>query len=162
MSPSDQALTAHAQGSAPRLPYLVLPYLFAAWIAYVLLKYLPFKFASDSHLFQVLEDWAGMAWAEPHFRYLTGGVEALICVLLFIPGLQVAGAALAFATMGSAILLHLFTPPGVDPYNDRGRLFLQACATLVAAAAILIMRRDEILPLLRFLVVDRRFGGRGG
>ena len=73
------------------------------------------------------------------------------------PGLQVAGAAVAFGTMAGAICFHLFTALGVDPYHDGGTLFKEACTNLVFAAAILVLRRDEILPLLRGLVTDARF-----
>ena len=135
---------------------VALPWLLAAYIAYILLWYLPFKFYPDSYLFHVLEDSLGLPWFEPYFRYLTGGVEAATALLLFVPGLQVAGAALAFATMGSAILLHLFTALGVDPYDDGGTLFKEACANLAFSAAILFLRRDEILPLLKRLATDPR------
>lgn len=139
-----------------RVASLLLPWALAAYIVYILLWYLPFKFYPDSYLFQVLEGWAGFPWVEPYFRYFTGCVEAVTCLLLFIPGLQVAGAALAFATMGTAIMLHLGTPLGVDPYHDGGVLFREACANLVFAAAILAIRRHEILPLLRRLLTDPR------
>ena len=72
---------------------LALPWLLAAYIAYIFLWYLPFKFYPDSYLFQILEDWAGRPWFEPYFRYFTGGVEAVASLLLLGPGLQVAGAA---------------------------------------------------------------------
>ena len=49
--------------------------------------------------------------------------------------------------MAGAILLHLFTALGVDPYNDGGNLFTEACINLVFAAIILFLRRDEIMPL---------------
>jgi DoxX-like family len=137
---------------------MILPYALAAYIAYILLWYLPFKFYPDSYLFQVLEDAVGPPWFEPYFRYFTGGVEAATCLLLVVPGLQVAGAAVAFATMAGAIGFHLLTPLGVDPYNDGGTLFKEACTNLVFSAAILAIRRHEILPLLRYLVTDPRFG----
>jgi hypothetical protein len=105
----------------------------------------------------VLEDSVGLPWFEPYFRYFTGCVEGVTCLLLVIPGLQVAGAAVAFATMGSAITLHLTTALGVDPYNDGGTLFKEACTNLVFAGIILVLRRDEILPLLRRLVTDPRY-----
>jgi hypothetical protein len=143
-------------GTALRVAGVVLPYGLAAYIAYVLLWYLPFKFYPDSHLFQVLEDAVGLPWFEPYFRYFTGGVEAVAALLLFIPGLQVAGAAVAFATMAGAIGFHLFTPLGIDPYNDGGTLFKEACTNVAFSAAILVMRRHEILPLLRRLVTDPR------
>lgn len=133
-----------------------LPYLLAAYIVYILLWYLPFKFYPDSELFRTLATSLGLPWFEPWFRYFTGGVEAVACLLLVIPGLQVAGAAVTFATMGSAIMLHLFTALGVDPYHDGGTLFKEACTNLVFAATILVLRRDEILPLLRLLATDRR------
>jgi hypothetical protein len=134
-----------------------LPWALAGYIVYILLWYLPFKFYPDSHLFQVLEDSLGLPWFEPYFRYFTGCVEGVTCLLLVIPGLQVAGAAVAFATMGSAITLHLTTALGVDPYNDGGTLFKEACTNLVFAGIILVLRRDEILPLLRRLVTDPRY-----
>ena len=139
------------------LARIALPWVLAAYIVYILMWYLPFKFYPDSYLFQVLEDSLSFPWFEPYFRYFTGGVEAVACLLLVIPGLQVAGAAVAFATMGGAILLHLFTALGVDPYNDGGKLFTEACTNLVFAAVILWLRRGEILPLLRRLVTDPRY-----
>ena len=144
-------------GTALRVGGLLLPWALAAYVAYILLWYLPFKYYPDSYLFQVLEDAVGLPWFEPYFRYVTGGVEAVAVLLLFIPGLQVAGAAVAFATMAGAIGFHLLTPLGIDPYNDGGTLFKEACTNLVFSAAILVIRRHEILPLLRTLVTDPRF-----
>jgi hypothetical protein len=144
-------------GKVLRVGGLLLPYALAAYIGYVLLWYLPFKFYPDSYLFQVLEDAVGLPWFEPYFRYVTGGVEAAAVLLLFIPGLQVAGAAVALATMAGAIGFHLLTPLGIDPYNDGGTLFKEACTNLVFSAAILVIRRHEILPLLRSLATDPRF-----
>jgi hypothetical protein len=143
-------------GTAARAASLLLPWALAAYLAYILLWYLPFKFYPDSYLFQVLEDWAGLPWFEPYFRHFTGGVEAVASLLLFIPGLQVAGAAVAFATMMGAIFFHVFTPLGIDPYHDGGRLFTEACTLWVFSLAILVIRRDEILPLLRRLATDPR------
>jgi hypothetical protein len=149
--------TARPLPAALLVARVALPYVLAAYIAYILLWYLPFKFYPDSELFQTLENWAGLPWFEPYFRYFTGGVEAVASLLLFIPGLQVAGAAVAFGTMTGAIYFHVFTPLGVDPYHDGGKLFHEACTLWVFAAAILVLRRDEILPLLRRLVTDPRF-----
>ena len=142
--------------TALRTLSFALPYGLGLAIAFVFLSYLPYKFAPGSALFQVIEDWAGVDWVEPHFRFLTGGIELIASILLFVPGLQVAGAALAFGTMAGAIALHLFTPLGVDPYNDGGVLFQQAVMVLVFSAAIVVIRRREILPLLRRLASDPR------
>lgn len=139
---------------------VVLPYALAAYIAYIFLYYLPFKFAPGSYLFQVLEDWAGLAWFEPHGRYLTGSLEALAACLLFIPGLQVAGAGMALGIMSGAIFFHLFTPLGIDPYNDGGKLFTEACVVWLFSVAILWIRRHEIRPLLGRLLVDPNIGAR--
>jgi len=144
-------------GTALRVGSVILPWALAAYVAYILLWYLPFKFYPDSYLFQVLEDAVGLPWFDPYFRYFTGGVEAVAVLLLLIPGLQVAGAAVAFGTMAGAIGFHLFTPLGIDPYHDGGTLFKEACTNLVFSAAILAIRRHEILPLLRRLVTDPRF-----
>jgi len=148
--------TAQPASTALRIAGLVVPYLLAAYIAYILLWYLPFKFYPDSELFQTIQDAVGVPGFEPYFRYFTGGVEAVAVLLLLIPGLQVAGAAVAFATMGGAICFHVFTRLGIDPYHDGGTLFKEACTNFVFSAAILVIRRHEILPLLRRLVTDPR------
>jgi hypothetical protein len=44
----------------------------------------------------------------------------------------------------------------IDPNPGKIRS-KDACTNLVFAAAILVLRRDEILPLLRGLVTDARF-----
>ena len=139
------------------LLYRLLPWIFAIFIAFVFLRYLPYKFANDSYLFQVLEDWSGVSWFEPHGRYLTGGVELLASILLFVPRLQVAGAALAFCTMSGAIFFHVFTPLGIDPYNDGAQLFMQAVGVWMTSAIILFIRRNEILPLLGYFLTDPQF-----
>ena len=54
---------------------VALPWLLAAYIVYILLWYLPFKYYPDSYLFQVLEDSLGLPWFEPWFRYFTGGAR---------------------------------------------------------------------------------------
>ena len=42
------------------------------------------------------------------FRYLTGAIEVVAAVLLFVPGKQVFGAGLLVCTMVGAVLAHLF------------------------------------------------------
>ena len=140
-----------------QIGYKLLPWALAAFSAFVFLRYIPYKFAPDSHLFQVLEDWAGIPWFEPYFRYITGGVELLACLLLFIPRVQVAGAAVSLGTMTGAIFFHVFTPLGIDPYNDGGQLFMQAVGVWFSSVAILYIRRNEILPLIKYLIVDPNF-----
>lgn len=143
---------------------LVLPYAMAAYIVYILLWYLPFKFAPDSFLFSVIAKWVGIPGFEPYFRYFTGGVEVVACLLLVIPGLQVAGAAVALATMTGAIFFHLFTPLGIDPYHDGGTLFKEACTNWVFALGILVIRRRDSSssPSARHGPPARGGGERGG
>lgn len=147
---------AHPLPTALAVGRAALPYVLALYIAYILLSYLPYKFHPGNYIFEQIEAWAGLSWIEPGFRHFTGGVEAVASLLLLIPGLQVAGAALAFGTMTGAILLHTLTPLGIDPFNDGGKLFTEACTLWAFALAILVMRRRELLPLLRRLVTDPR------
>ena len=135
----------------------VLPYGLALYIADVFLTYLPFKFfaGTGNPIFSRLETWSGIAWIEPDFRFFTGGVEALASLLLFIPGLQVIGALLAFAVMGGAIVAHVFTPLGIDPFNDGAQLFRQAVTVWVFAALILAIRWRELVAFARLALTDR-------
>src|SRR4051812_50150952 len=119
MSTLDAILVRAAErptGTALRIAGLALPYLLAAYIVYILLWYLPFKFYPDSELFQILEDAVGLPWFEPYFRYFTGGVEAGAALLLFIPRLQGARAAGGVGPLAGARSLHLLAPPGLDPH----------------------------------------------
>ena len=131
----------------------------ALYIADVFIGYLRFKFAANNPLFSKLEGSLGLDWIEPHFRHATGGLEALAVILLFIPGLQVAGAALSFGIMTGAIATHLFTAVGIDPFNDGGTLFRQAVTIWLLSAGIVAIRRREILPLLRSFLRDRVLNG---
>ena len=135
----------------------ILPYGLALYIADVFLTYLPFKFfaGTGNPIFTRLEEWSGIAWIEPDFRFFTGSVEALASLLLFIPGLQVVGALLAFAVMGGAIVAHVFTPLGIDPFNDGAQLFRQAVTVWAFAAVILAIRRRELVDFARRALIDR-------
>ena len=127
----------------------------AIYIATVFVTYLPFKFIAKNPLFQKLEASVGFDWIEPNFRFLTGTLEGLAVVLLFVPGLQIAGAGIAFAVMSGAIATHLFTGVGIDPFNDGGTLFRKAVTVWLLSIGILAVRRREILPFVRFLLHDR-------
>lgn len=131
---------------------LIAAYGAALYIANIFLTYLPFKFIAKNPLFQKLENSLGLDWIEPNFRFLTGSLEGLAVVLLFIPGLQIAGAGLAFAIMSGAIATHLFTGVGIDPFNDGGTLFREAVTVWILAAGILALRRHQILPFAKGLL----------
>lgn len=133
----------------------IAAYALALWIAYVFLWYLQFKFTGHPGsvaLFTTITDWLGLHGHEKLMRIGTGSIELVASILLFVPRLQVFGAALALGTMTGAIFFHLVSPLGIDPYGDGGVLFKEACATWTAALVILLIHRDEVLALAaRFL-----------
>jgi hypothetical protein len=131
-----------------------LPWLLALWIAYVFIWYLQYKFfGADGSvwLFTVLTDWLGVHGHEKAMRIGTGTAELIASILLFIPPLQVAGAALSLGIMTGAIFFHVVSPLGIDPYGDGGVLFREACLVWLAALAILWLRRDAAIALARRL-----------
>ena len=144
-----------------------LPWLLSAWIFYVFVWYLQYKFTGADgsvFLFTVLTDWLGLHGHEKAMRIGTGAVELTAAILCFVPRLQVVGAALSLGIMSGAIFFHLATPLGIDPYDDGAVLFKEAVATWFAALAILWLRRDEAIDLASRLPVvgglaERVLGG---
>ena len=140
-----------------------LPWLLAAWIAYIFVWYLQYKFTGADGsvwLFTVLTDWIGVHGHEKAMRIGTGVAELIASILLFIPVTQVVGAALSLGIMSGAIFFHVVSPLGIDPYNDGAVLFREACLVWGAAVIILWLRRDEALALARQLpIVGRFFNG---
>ena len=134
-----------------------MPWLLAAWIAYVYLWYLQYKFLGHPgsvDLFTTLTDWLGVHGYEKAMRIGTGTAELVASILLFVPATQALGAAFSLAIMTGAIFFHVASPLGIDPYGDGGILFQQACATWVASLGILALRRKEALArLVRLPVV---------
>jgi len=131
----------------------------SAWIAFIFLWYLQFKFTGDDGsvwLFTILTDWLHVHGHEKIMRIGTGTAELIAAILLFDLPLQAAGAALAFCIMSGAIFFHLVSPLGIDPYGDGGVLFKEACSVWLASLAILaIRRRDAIALVTRFLPAGR-------
>ena len=131
-----------------------LPWPLAVWIAFIFIWYLQYKFTGhdgSTYLFTILTDWLGVPGHEKAMRIGVGTAELVAALLLFVPRLQVVGAALALGIMSGAIFFHLVSPLGVDPYGDGGKLFKEACLTWLAAAAILALRRREAADLLTIL-----------
>lgn len=132
------------------------PWALSAWIAYIYVWYLQYKFTGHPgsvDLFTTLTDWLGFAGHEKAMRIGTGSVELAASILLFVPRAQVFGAALSLAIMTGAIFFHLASPLGVDPYGDGGVLFKEACVTWLASVAILVLRRREAIDHLERLPV---------
>ena len=122
----------------------------ALWIGYELLWYEQYKLAGPTLVFDRLSAWSGIP--EKPFRLFVATMEICAAVLVLIPRTRIYGAGFTLGIMSGAIFFHLFTPLGVDPYEDGAQLFKEACFTWTVAAVILLIHRAEVLALLqRFL-----------
>ena len=119
--------------------------------AVILLQTLYFKFtgADESvYIFQTL----GM---EPWGRIGSGVAELIAGVLLLAPVTVPIGALLALVVISGAIVSHL-TVLGIVVQNDGGELFALAVVVFIASAAILVIRRAQLMELLRTVGVIRQ------
>lgn len=135
----------------------------SAWIAFVFVWYLQFKFTGDDGsvwLFTVLTDWLGFHGHEKIMRIGTGTAELTASILLLDLPLQALGAVLAFCIMSGAIFFHLVSPLGVDPYQDGGVLFKEACSVWLGSLVIVAIRFRRLVALadayLPFLPIPAR------
>jgi len=129
----------------------LLPWPPALLIAWVYLSFLPLKWGGNEgsvFLFTTLTDWMGLAGYEKPMRLGVGAAELVASLLLLTPWTQMLGAGLSLGIISGAIFFHLVSPLGVDPFDDGGSLFIKACAVWVLSAAILWLRRDEVMRLL--------------
>ncbi len=125
-----------------KLPF---PLLMTSWVlqilaAAILAQTLFFKFTGSEEskfIFSTL----GM---EPWGRIGTGVAELVAVVLLLVPGTAALGAAMALGLMVGAIGSHL-TKLGIVVKGDGGLLFGLAVTVFVSSAAILLLRRAEIV-----------------
>ena len=124
---------------------LGLAWLAAAWIAFEFTWYQQYKLAGPTLVFDRLSDWSGIP--EMPFRLFVSGLEMVATVLVLIPRTQAFGGLFTMGIMGGAILFHLFTPLGVDPYEDGGNLFKEACFTFAMGAVIVVARWTELMEL---------------
>jgi hypothetical protein len=143
------------------------PAAISVFAAAVFLDSLRFKFTdhpNTQEIFGRLDGWAGTLGLAGLFghtglfsQYVIGTAELAASSLLFIGliprfvRLNALGAAIGLAVMTGAVSFHLFTPLGIDPNNDGGGLFAAACTIWVSSIVLLIIRRNEILALLRDL-----------
>ena len=119
----------------------------AIWIAYEFLWYEQYKLAGPTLVFDRLSAWSGIP--EKPFRLFVASMEICAALLVLVPRTRVLGAAFALGIMSGAIVFHLFTPLGVDPYDDGAQLFKEACFTWAMAAFVLFAHRAEARALLR-------------
>jgi hypothetical protein len=124
---------------------LGLAWLAAAWIAFEFTWYQQYKLAGPTLVFDRLSDWSGIP--EMPFRLFVSGLELVATVLVLIPRTQAFGGLFSMGIMGGAILFHVFTPLGVDPYEDGGNLFKEACFTFAMGAVIVVARWNEVMGL---------------
>jgi len=110
--------------------------------AAILLQTLYFKFTAapeSQFIFQSLG-------VEPWGRILTGLLELVACIFLFIPSMQIFGAILAASIMLGAVAGHLFVL-GIVVQDDGGLLFLLACIVLAFNLMILFMQKTKVMEL---------------
>lgn len=134
----------------------LLPWALALWIAYVFVWYLQYKFTGHDGsvwLFTVLTDWLGLRGHEKAMRIGVGSAELLAAILCLVPPTRAIGAAMTIGIMAGAIFFHVVSPLGIDPYDDGGVLFREACLTLLAAALLLWLSRRQALAIASRLPV---------
>jgi uncharacterized membrane protein YphA (DoxX/SURF4 family) len=126
----------------------------ALFIAGILLWYEQYKLTGNPGsvmLFTTLSDWLWIDGYEKPFRLAVGSAEIVASVLVVVPYTRMYGAALALAIMSGAIFFHLASPLGIDPYNDGGSLFKEACEVWLCAAFILLSYRQAVLETIRLI-----------
>ncbi len=113
-------------------------------IAIILLQTLYFKFTASAesvYIFTTL----GL---EPYGRIGIGVLELVAVILFFIKPTEIIAAVLTAGLMIGAILSHL-TQLGIVVNNDGGLLFVLAVTVFLLSAVFLVVKREEILQLLR-------------
>jgi len=118
----------------------------AIWISWELLFYLQYKLTGPTLIFDRLSEWSGIP--EKPFRLFVAGMEIVAAILVLIPRTQGPGGLFAAGIMGGAIFFHLFTPLGVDPYEDGAKLFKEACVTFSMGLLLAWLRREQIIARL--------------
>lgn len=122
-----------------------LAWIGALWIAFEFFWYEQFKLVGPTLVFERLSDWSGIP--EQPFRLFVASMEIVAGLLVLVPVTQGFGALFAMGIMAGAIVFHLFTPLGVDPFGDGGQLFKEACFTFIVAGIVAFLRRDALLSL---------------
>jgi hypothetical protein len=113
-------------------------------VALIYLQTLYFKFAGAEEA-RFIFTAMGM---EPWGRYLIGGAEFIIAVMLIYPGTALFGSSLSVLLMAAAIIGHtLFI--GIEVMGDGGLLFGMALYNAIVGIYILIVRRNVVAERLR-------------
>jgi uncharacterized membrane protein YphA (DoxX/SURF4 family) len=115
--------------------------------ALIMLQTLFFKFSGAPESIYIFTK----AGIEPWGRYLTGVMELVASVLLFIPGYAWAGALLGAGLMCGALFTHL-TVLGIEVMDDGGYLFFLGLAVLACCSIILFYQKHAIPFVKQFVV----------
>ena len=134
-------------------PTLVLSWVCRIVAAIILLQTLFFKFTAapeSVYIFTKLGTFihnyipfASIGCVEVSGRIGSGIMELIAAVLLLTPRFVWAGAVLAMAATGGAIVSHL-TFLGIEVQGDKGLLFFLAIAVLVTSVIALFLHRMQI------------------
>jgi putative oxidoreductase len=140
-------------GKALTTPVLVFSWICRILAAIILLQTLFFKFTAapeSVYIFTKLGTFvhtyvpfASIGTVEVSGRIGSGIMELIAAVLLLTPSFVWAGAVLAMAATGGAIVSHL-TFLGIEVQGDKGLLFFLAIAVFVTSAVALLLHRMQI------------------
>jgi uncharacterized membrane protein YphA (DoxX/SURF4 family) len=122
----------------------------AFYIAGTLLWYEQYKLTGNEgsvYLFTILSDWLHIHGYEKPFRLFVATLEIIASILVLVPITRIVGAAFALCIMSGAIFFHVVSPLGIDPYNDGGALFKEACTVWLCSAFILLVRGSDAMAL---------------
>lgn len=108
-------------------------------VAIILIQTLYFKFTASSESVFIF---AKMG-AEPFGRIISGIVELLASILLFVNKTKFFAAFTAISTMFVSILSHIFII-GIEVKNDSGTLFSLACVTFLLSLFLAFRYRKYI------------------
>ena len=143
-------------GKALTTPVLVVSWICRIAAAIILLQTLFFKFTAapeSVYIFTKLGTFvhtyipfASISTVEVSGRIGSGIMELIAAVLLLTPRFVWAGAVLAIAATGGAIVSHL-TFLGIEVQGDKGLLFFLAITVVVTSAIALYVHRTQV-PLL--------------
>jgi len=135
-----------APSNQKTIPLNLVAWVAAIWISYELLFYLQYKLTGPTLIFDRLAEWSSIP--EKPFRLFVASMEIVAAILVLIPRTQGPGGLFAAGIMGGAIVFHLFTPLGVDPFEDGAKLFKEACFTFTMGLLLAWLQREQITALL--------------
>jgi len=146
-----------------RLAIAVVSWIIVAWICYIFLGSLPYKFTNHpdtQHIFMTIGDWLGGFFGDgigslfsQYAAYLIGSFELLTALILLLPllkwrkrtGLHQLGGLMASAVMVGAVFFHLVSPLGIEVLHqgqsDGGSLFYSAVSILLLGIVLFTINR---------------------